>query len=415
MKSTSFWGRILRFWRGAETSDLQGILPDSEFRRILEYERALSDRHERRFSLLVFSAGANTNTAGFNRSLIGLLKDRLRMTDVVGWVEGGRIGVILPYSAQAGAQVVADDVCTDLLALGMPPRCEVHTYPLDEHKVDHGGQGGSSKPDYRESYPQPHVLVGGAPAASTHHAVAHSESPVIVIDDVDERGYSRFLELMAPPLPRYKRVLDVAISLTGIILLSPVWLTVAALIKIVSPGPVFFKQERVGYLGGRFLCWKFRTMKVAAETGVHQSYFRGLMQSDAPMTKLDVKADNRLIPFGKFIRASGIDELPQLVNVLRGEMSFVGPRPCIEYEYSKYQLWHKRRFDTLPGLTGLWQVSGKNKTTFSEMMRLDVSYARSKSLQSDLNIVWRTFPVLLEQVQLIMAKRGKSGRNEASA
>jgi len=394
---------------------LQGILSEPEFRRILEYERALSDRHERRFSLLLFSAGANTNAAGFHRSLIGLLKERLRMTDVVGWVEGGRIGVILPYSDQAGAQVVADDVCSDMLALAMPPRCEVHTYPLDEQKIDHGGHSGSSKPDYRESYPQPQILVGGAAAGSTHHQVALANSSVVVIDDVDERGYSQFLEMMAPPLPHYKRVLDIAISLTGIILLSPVWLLVVALIKVVSPGPVFFKQERIGYLGTRFLCWKFRTMKIAADTGVHQNYFGSLMQSDAPMTKLDVKADNRLIPFGKFLRASGLDELPQLVNVLRGEMSFVGPRPCIEYEYNKYQLWHKRRFDTLPGLTGLWQVSGKNKTTFSEMMRLDVSYARSKSLQSDLNIVWRTFPVLLEQVQVMMAKRGKTSNNEARA
>src|SRR4029079_7486408 len=99
---------------------------------------------------------------------------------------------------------------------------------------------------------------------------------------------------------------------------------------------------------------------IEADTSVHAAHLSGLMRSDVPMTKLDQGKDSRLIPFGKFLRAAGLDELPQLFNVLRGEMSFIGPRPCIRYEYDQYERWHKRRFDTLPGLTGLWQVSGKN-------------------------------------------------------
>jgi lipopolysaccharide/colanic/teichoic acid biosynthesis glycosyltransferase len=132
------------------------------------------------------------------------------------------------------------------------------------------------------------------------------------------------------------------------------------------------------------------------------------MKSDTPMTKLDKRGDTRLIPLGKFLRASAIDELPQLFNVLRGDMSFVGPRPCIQYEYNNYQPWHKQRFDTLPGMTGLWQVSGKNRTTFSQMMRLDVAYARNTSLRRDIDIVWKTFPVVVNEVQNLIAQRRKS-------
>ena len=125
------------------------------------------------------------------------------------------------------------------------------------------------------------------------------------------------------------------------------------------------------------------------------------------MTKLDNRGDSRLIPFGAILRASGLDELPQLINVLRGDMSIVGPRPCTPYESEEYQAWHRERFDSLPGLTGLWQVSGKNRTTFNEMMRLDIRYVRSKSLWMDFKIIVLTFPTLLQQIW--ESKKPKSG------
>jgi lipopolysaccharide/colanic/teichoic acid biosynthesis glycosyltransferase len=179
----------------------------------------------------------------------------------------------------------------------------------------------------------------------------------------------------------------------------------ALVMKVVSPGPVFFLQERVGYLGRRFKIYKFRTMKVGAETANHQAYFKELVGTNAPMQKLDAKGDSRLIPGGWLLRASGLDELPQLINVLRGEMSIVGPRPCLPAEYDLYLPWQRERFITMPGLTGLWQVSGKNRTTFDEMIRLDIRYAKTKSLAMDLRIMASTPIALIKQIYDIRVGR----------
>src|SRR5262249_22936245 len=153
------------------------------------------------------------------------------------------------------------------------------------------------------------------------------------------------------------------------------------------------------YQGKQFVCFKFRTMHVNAETDSHKGYTTQLIKSGGAMTKMDVKADPRLIPLGKVLRATGIDELPQLLNVLRGEMSLVGPRPCIPYEYEVYDEAQRRRFNATPGLTGLWQVSGKNRTTFQEMIDLDVKYSKTKSLWLDVKIMFKTLPALWQQCQ----------------
>jgi len=146
-------------------------------------------------------------------------------------------------------------------------------------------------------------------------------------------------------------------------------------------------------------------MKAGADNAVHKNYLKQLIHSETPMTKMDSKGDSRLIPLGSFLRSTGLDELPQILNVLRGEMSLVGPRPCIPYECEDYLPWQRERFDTLPGLTGLWQVNGKNKTTFNEMMNLDIAYARSKSLLLDIRIIFKTIPALILQVREIRASR----------
>jgi len=153
------------------------------------------------------------------------------------------------------------------------------------------------------------------------------------------------------------------------------------------------------------MCFKFRTMFVDADTTTHQGHLNQLMNSNTPMMKMDSRGDPRIIPLGLFLRASGLDELPQLINVLRGEMSLVGPRPCLPYEYDKYLPWQKKRFGTVPGLTGLWQVSGKNKTTFVEMIQLDIKYAKNKSLWWDLKIILMTVPALI--IQMLETPRGK--------
>ena len=174
-------------------------------------------------------------------------------------------------------------------------------------------------------------------------------------------------------------------------------LTLGAYIKLVSPGPMFFRQDRIGLGEEEFTCLKLRTMRVNAETGTHQEHLSTLVESDVPMKKMDAQ-DRRLIPGARLLRSIGLDELPQLINIFRGEMSLVGPRPCTVYEFKKYKTWQRERFNALPGLTGLWQVSGKNRTTFTKMIELDIHYSRTSCVWLDLGIIFRTFPAVLGQV-----------------
>lgn len=206
-------------------------------------------------------------------------------------------------------------------------------------------------------------------------------------------------------VPLWKRLLDALIILVTVPLTILVGGIIAAIIKFGSPGPVIFRQERVGYKGERFVCFKFRTMHAGVETSSHQGHTAILIKSETPMTKLDASKDSRIIPFGSILRATGLDELPQLINVLRGEMSIVGPRPCVGYEYDMYEAWQKRRFDAVPGLTGLWQVSGKNHTTFNQMINLDIEYSEQMSLWLDLKIILKTGPVLGQQCWEHLVKR----------
>jgi lipopolysaccharide/colanic/teichoic acid biosynthesis glycosyltransferase len=211
-------------------------------------------------------------------------------------------------------------------------------------------------------------------------------------------------------VPSWKRPLDIACVLIALPVLAPLMLIVAFAVKIGSAGPILFGQERVGYRGRRFTCLKFRSMHVGADTAVHRQHWNHLMASNLPMAKMDTHGDPRLIPGGWWLRASGLDELPQVINVLRGEMSLVGPRPCLSYEYDKYLPWQKERFNTLPGLTGLWQVSGKNKTTLDDMMHLDIHYARNKDLWFDLKIILMTIPSLIVQVRDTQGRRKSFAR-----
>jgi lipopolysaccharide/colanic/teichoic acid biosynthesis glycosyltransferase len=219
--------------------------------------------------------------------------------------------------------------------------------------------------------------------------------------------YPSITALLMDPMPLWKRVLDVTVSLTALLLLSPLLLLIALAIKLTSPGPVIFKQPRVGYRGVIFPSWKFRSMRADADPTAHKKYLASLINQakqaddeseDRPMIKLD-KVDPRITLVGRFLRMSCLDELPQLVNVLKGEMSLVGPRPCLPYEAENYQRWHFQRLDTLPGITGLWQVKGKNKVTFRKMIRLDILYSRQRSLGLDLSILLQTIPAVLREIR----------------
>ena len=211
-------------------------------------------------------------------------------------------------------------------------------------------------------------------------------------------------------VPVWKHLLDVACLLIAAPVVVPLALLIVVLIKLVSRGPVLFRQERVGYRGRRFVCLKFRTMTDGADTAVYHGHLDRLMSSNLPMVKMDAHGDSRLIRGGWLLRAAGLDELPQLINVLRGEMSLIGPRPCVPYEYERYRPDQRERFNTLPGLTGLWQVSGKNNTTFDEMIRLDIHYARSKTLWLELRIILATVPALVIQIQETRMRRRRAQR-----
>ena len=198
--------------------------------------------------------------------------------------------------------------------------------------------------------------------------------------------------------PGWKADLDI----TCILLLIPLWLPLMILLmlvtRIASPGPIFYRQERVGLGGRHFFIWKFRTMKLSAETQTHERYLENLMRVDCPMTKLDAYGDPRLAPFGRVLRASGLDELPQIFNVLHGEMSLVGPRPCTPNEFAHYEPWQRQRVNCLPGLTGYWQVNGKNKTTFREMIAMDLFYLENMSILLDLKIMLKTGTAIAGQL-----------------
>ena len=216
--------------------------------------------------------------------------------------------------------------------------------------------------------------------------------------------------------PLWKRILD----LTLVLITLPVWLPLMvflmAVIRLRSSGPIFYRQERVGYHRKRFMIFKFRTMQVNAETRTHEDYFAELIRSEVPMTKLDAAGDSRLIPGARFIRASGLDELPQIFNVLRGEMSLVGPRPCLPAEFNRYEKWQQNRVNAPPGLTGYWQVNGKNRTTFNQMVFMDLFYIDKMSIWFDLRVIFKTLPVLVfETIEALKRYRSRQmSRAEAA-
>lgn len=224
---------------------------------------------------------------------------------------------------------------------------------------------------------------------------------------VEQIGVLPMVRLFREPLSdvqRFiKRVSDIVISLIAVTVLAPVWLIVSILIKLDSKGPVLFRQERVGMDGRIFLCYKFRTMAADADEQIHREAYEKNIGGDPLANAGDeakpvfgkVKDDPRITKFGRRLRRSSLDELPQLLNVLKGDMSVVGPRPPIPYEVEGYDIWHRKRLDMKPGITGLWQVSGRNRLTFEEMVRIDLFYIENWSLWLDLKIILLTLPAVL--------------------
>jgi lipopolysaccharide/colanic/teichoic acid biosynthesis glycosyltransferase len=214
--------------------------------------------------------------------------------------------------------------------------------------------------------------------------------------------------LPARPVPRYsldarplyrwtKRALDFALALVGLVLLSPVLAAIAVAIKLDSPGPVIFAQERMGKDGKRFTCYKFRSMvHNHGKEELHRAFSRDYVNGNhTGRTIFKPPHEDVVTRVGRFLRKTSLDELPQLWNILKGEMSFVGPRPLVTYEMEAAAPWQHRRLEALPGLTGLVQVSGRSTLTFDEMVRLDIYYIEHSSLWLDLKILLKTIPVVL--------------------
>jgi len=223
--------------------------------------------------------------------------------------------------------------------------------------------------------------------------------------EIDQVGSLPMVTLFRSPLSNAARVVkrgsDLIIAALTLTILSPLWLLIALLTKLDSRGPVFYKQERVGMDGRIFLFFKFRTMQADADDARHREFQRkyikgqpdsNLGDENRPAYKL--RTDERVTRLGKILRKTSLDELPQLFNVLRGDMSVVGPRPPIPYEVESYELWHRKRLDMKPGITGLWQVSGRNRLPFDEMVRMDLYYIENWSLLLDLKIILQTLPVM---------------------
>ncbi len=346
------------------------ILPESVFLGMLGLERKRAERGNKKFLLLLLDAEDATSVEGRAEILSGIIKatDAVRRdTDPAGWYKSDSIlGIIF---TELGA---LDDTATINRLL---------------HRIREALPGHVSKGDLQYVHITAHIFSDESDESESKI----SADPAFYPDLFYQNKAKRFPFMV-------KRAMDIVGSGAALLFFSPVFLLIAAIVKLTSKGPVFFKQERLGQFGKTFTCLKFRSMHANNDLKIHQEFMKKLISGDYE-GKGDGKSkrvfkmtdDPRITRIGRIIRRSSLDELPQFINVLRGEMSLVGPRPPLAYEYQEYDLWHRRRvLEVKPGITGLWQVEGRSRVSFDDMVRLDLRYARSWSLALDLRILART-------------------------
>jgi len=340
------------------------VMNEDVFRTVLVRERKRADRSNQPFIVLLLSHSVIATQAGWDDA-IDALSAAKRETDVLGWFEQGTtIGLVVP-DVVADAPAVARD-------LEFRVRAEL-----------------ARRLDARTAAALLlHLYFHGVPPTTVE------EEGLCLVDPLLDKVVSR--ERGERIQESFKRALDIGGSLTLLALLSPLFLLIAILVKLKSPGPVFFKQARIGRKAQPFTMLKFRSMRVNADSAIHQQYVSWFITASDQEKKsaagvFKLTNDPRITPIGQFLRKTSLDELPQLWNVMRGDMSLVGPRPPLEYEVRKYAPWHCRRvLDAKPGITGLWQVTGRSRTTFDEMVRLDLRYARKVSVWTDIKILLAT-------------------------
>jgi exopolysaccharide biosynthesis polyprenyl glycosylphosphotransferase len=359
-------------WPHLNPSDLtQQILPKDVFHGLLCLERKRAERSKKHLLLMLIDGKCSTVLNGdsiFLERVAGVLCQTIRETDLAGWFEPNSIlGAVF---TQLGESEISTAVKTIESRVIEELRKVLKANQIDQLQISF-----HSFPDVWEGEGR------GRPVMSA------------LYPDLFEVERKKRLSLLT------KRVMDIVGSTLALILLTPVFLLLAIFIKMTSKGPVLFRQQRVGRFGTRFEFLKFRSMSVSTDAGIHKEYVRNFIAGKAQPTAAveeqkvvyKITNDPRVTWIGRFMRRTSLDELPQFWNVLRGEMSLVGPRPPILYEIEAYDVWHRRRLlEAKPGITGLWQVHGRSRTTFDDMVRLDLRYSRTWSPLLDLKILLQT-------------------------
>ncbi len=332
-----------------------GLLSETDLKHLLYRERLRADRSGSPLCLVKFTPPSGVHRGRYHTALGRTLQRRLRSTDECGWLGQDAVGAVLPDTPEEGAWCVVRGVNDLLERQGLAhPLVDVFVYPWPADKAP-------------------------------------------VPDDIDDTTAPRRSRDMATFLmadvPVWKRAIDVMGALMLMLAFAPILLIVGLIVRLTSHGPVIYSQYREGIGGRRFLLYKFRTMYLGAER--HQQRLRAFSEQDGPAFKMT--NDPRVTPIGRWLRKTSLDELPQLWNVFRGEMSLVGPRPLPWEESRSCQVWQRRRLDVLPGITCIWQVRGRSRVTFSEWVRMDLQYISSRSFLSDLGILAQTIPAVLLQ------------------
>jgi lipopolysaccharide/colanic/teichoic acid biosynthesis glycosyltransferase len=345
------------------------VAPEAVFMQTLRREVRRSERSGRPFALALISGDpfAGGNGPGIVRDIAVAIASSTRETDWLGWYEqDAALGVILTEIGDV------DDVKVQPIA----------------QKIASALQNAVSEEEFNRLKLEVRLF---APQSDDSNDDGWLESFYRELGGHQRAGYSEGL---------LKRSMDIAGSLVAMLLFLPVFLVIALLVKISSRGPVLFCQKRVGSYGRPFEFYKFRSMYSNNDPSVHREYvaklIEGAKHARQPNGMYKLVNDPRVTPLGRLLRKYSLDELPQFLNVLLGDMSLVGPRPPLPYEFERYQRWHRRRVMELkPGLTGLWQIKGRSRTTFDEMVRMDLNYARTQSLWLDLKIILQTPAAML--------------------
>lgn len=349
------------------------LLNQRQLQRLLSKERMRADRDSSCFGLIILRVIDLKSVRATTLKLAKLLHRRLRDTDEKGHLNYGRIGVVLPATGEDGTQLVLADILRRAADLGLPIEGEAFVYPERPKRVS---------------------------TSNTHSDSSHSDTVTMLPDEVEEAAFQAVehtklnavpAAMLASAYPTWKRILDITASAIGLLLSMPIILGAATLIRLTSRGPAFFAQRRIGYLGRPFLIYKLRTMVVNAEDLKSELLERN--ERDGPAFKM--RNDPRITPVGRLLRSTGLDELPQLWNVLVGDMSIVGPRPLPVSEADQCEPWQRARMNTKPGLTCYWQLAKSRNVSFTEWMRLDMRYARARTLWLDFKLIVSTFSAVI--------------------